>query len=182
MAVHKLILLENIRALGRPGLIGAALLLTGLAFSLAATLPASQELEQSRQRAARASALEARAASGEQLAPQTAEGQRTAFYRDFPQPTEVTHWIERIYAAAAAEQLSLAHGEYVMSTVNDTRLQRYQITLPVRADYGQLRRFISAAQAAVPKLHLDELSLQRQEIGEAQVDARIRLSLYLVNP
>lgn len=182
MAVHRLILRENIRALGWPGLVGAAALLASLAFALGGTLPASQERDAVRQRAAQAVALEARAARGEQVVPPTADGLRTALYRDFPQQAEVTRWIERIYAAAAAERLSLAHGEYVLSAVADTRLQRYQITLPVRADYGQIRRFLAAAQAAVPRLQLDELSLQRQEIGDAQVDARIRLSLYLARP
>lgn len=181
MVVHRLIVLENIRALGWPGLIGGALLLISLAFGLAATLPAGQELEQARQRAAQAASVQARVDSGELVVPRTPEGQQAAFYQDFPSQGEVTRWIERIYDAAAVERLSLAQGQYVLTPVKDTRLNRYQISLPVRGDYGQIRRFITAALAAVPNLALDELSLQRQEIGEAQVDARIRLSLYLAN-
>lgn len=182
MVVHRLIVIENIRALGWPGLIGAVLILASLAFGLALTVPADQELQQVRQRAAQAADIQARADRGEQIIPPTAEGQRAAFYQDFPAQGEITRWIEEIYDAAADEQLSLARGEYVMTPVKDTRLTRYQISLPVRGDYGQIRRFITAAQAAVPNLGLDDLSLQRQEIGEAQVDARIRLSLYLTNP
>ncbi|MBI2276137.1 MAG: pilus assembly protein PilO [Dechloromonas sp.] len=179
--VPRLIVLENIRALAWPGLIGAVLLLAALVFTLAVALPAEQQLQQARLRAAQAASVQARVDSGEPLVPQTPEALQTAFYRDFPAQDEITRWVERIYDAAAAERLSLARGEYVLTPVKDTRLNRYQITLPVRGDYGQIRRFIAAAQAAVPNLALDELSLQRQEIGEAQVDARIRLSLYLVN-
>ena len=181
MGVPRLIVLENIRALGWPGLAGAGLLLATLILALAGTLPADQELQLARQRAAQAASIQARVDSGETVIPQTPEAQQAAFYRDFPAQDEVTRWVERIYDAAAAERLSLARGEYVLTPVKDTRLNRYQISLPVRGDYGQIRRFLAAAQAAVPKLGLDDLDLQRQEIGEAQVDARIRLSLYLVS-
>lgn len=182
MVVHRLIVLENIRALRWPGLIGALLLLVSLAFGLAATLPAERERQQTRLRAAQAAGVQARVERGEQLAPATPEGLRAAFYRDFPAQGEITRWIEEIYDAAADEQLSLARGEYILTPIKDTRLNRYQITLPVRGDYGRIRRFIDSVQAAVPNLGLDELSLQRQDINEAQVDARIRLTLYLTNP
>jgi len=132
-------------------------------------------------RADRAADIQARADRGEIVMPQTPEDQREAFYRDFPAQAEITRWIEEIYDAAADQQLSLARGEYVLTPVKDTRLTRYQITLPVRGSYAQIRGFITAAQASVPNLSLDEFSLQRQQINQAQDDARIRLSLYLAN-
>jgi Tfp pilus assembly protein PilO len=181
VAVPRLIIIESIRALGWPGLLGAALLLAGLVAGLGVLMPANQERQQASLRAAKAKNIQARVANGELATPETPESMRTAFYRDFPAQGEVTRWIERIYDAAAGEQLSLARGEYALTPLAGTRLTRYQISLPVRGDYERIRRFINAALAAVPSLALDDLSLQRQEIGDAQVEARIRLSLYLVN-
>ena len=182
MAVRKLIVLEAVLGLGKPGLAGALLLLASLAYTLAAVLPARRDLLQAQQQAARAELVLAGVNEGRQAAPASPESRREVFYRALPAQAEVTQWIERIYDAAQAEQLSLAHGEYAQADVADTRLARYRIVLPVRGSYGQIRRFTAAAMAAVPSLGLDDISLQRASIGDADIDASIHLSLYLARP
>lgn len=182
MRVPKLILLENLHALGWPGLGGAALLLGSLIYGAAVVLPAGQQQQQTRLQVVQAEALKVRRDNGEVLGPQSAEEERAAFYRQFPAQTDATRWIERIYRAAAAEKLALTRGEYVLVPVADSGLSRYQISLPVRGSYGHIRRFVAATLASVPNLTLDDLSLQRQSIGDTQVEGRIRLSLYLVRP
>jgi Tfp pilus assembly protein PilO len=179
MAVHKLIVAEAVLRLGKPGLAGALLLAAALAYGLAAVLPAELELADLRDRAAAAAATLARVESGQEAVPQTAAGRREAFFRALPAEAAVTEWIERIYKAAADEHISLARGEYTSTTLTDAPLTRYQIALPVQGDYERIRRFIDAAQAAVPSLGLDDISLQRQAIGDTQVEARIHFSLYL---
>lgn len=182
MATHKLIITEAILGLGKPGLAGALLLAAGLAYTLAGVLPAQRDLVRAQQQASRAETALASVRSGREAAPQTAEKRRDAFYLELPAQTEVTQWIERIYGAAEAEQLSLVHGEYAQADIADTRLNRYRIVLPVRGSYGHIRQFIAATMAAVPGLGLDDISLQRQSVGEAEVEARIQFSLYLVKP
>ena len=182
MAVRKLIALEAILRLGKPGLAGALLLVASLAYTLAAVVPARRELVRAQEEAARAEATLAGVRGGRQAAPQSLESRRDVFYRALPAQAEVTQWIERIYGAALAEQLSLAHGEYAQADVADTRLARYRIVLPVRGSYGQIRRFVAASLATVPGLGLDDISLQRASIGEAELEARIQLSLYLARP
>lgn len=182
MRVPKLILLEHLHALGWPGLAGGALLLAGLAYGVAVLRPAAQAHQAARQQVAEAEALQARRDSGEVLAPQSPAEERAAFYRQFPPEADATRLIERIYRAAAAEKLALTRGEYVLLAVPDSGLSRYQISLPVRGSYGHIRRFIAATLAGVPNLHLDDLNLQRQNIGDNQVEGRIRLSLFLVRP
>lgn len=182
MRVPKLILLENLHALGWPGLVGGAALVASLAYGMTVVLPSSRLQQETFQQRVHAEALQARRESGEDLGPQTPEEQRAAFYRQFPAQADATRWIERIYRAAAAEKLSLTRGEYVLVPVADSGLSRYQISLPVRGSYGHIRRFIATTLATVPNLNLDDLSLQRQDIGDSQVEGRIRLSLYLVRP
>src|SRR6185369_2796718 len=171
MAVPKLIVLEALRSLGKPGLAGALLLVASLAYTLAGVLPARRELLAAKEQAARVEAVLASVRSGRASAPQSEEKRRDAFYASLPAQAEVTQWIERIYGAAAAEQLSLARGEYAQADVADTRLARYRIVLPLRATYGQIRRFIAASQAAVPGLALDDISIQRQSVGEGEIEA-----------
>ncbi len=182
MAVPKLIVVEAVLGLGKPGLAGALLLVAGLAFTLAGVLPARRELLAAQEQAARVEAVLAGVRSGRDAAPQSAEKRRDAFYSALPAQAEVTQWIERIYEAAAAEKLSLARGEYAQADVADTRLTRYRIVLPLRGSYGQIRRFIAASQAAVPGLGLDDISIQRQSVGEGEIEANVHLSLYLAKP
>jgi hypothetical protein len=180
MSVRKLILLEHVQALGWPGLAGAAALLCSLIYGAAVLLPAERQQQRARLQAIQAQVVAARTpllATPAQTP--TAQREQEMFYQDFPAQTDVTRWIERIYATAAATRLPLARGEYALAPVADTRLSRYQITLPIQGDYGRIRRFIAATLTAVPNLSLDELSLQRQSIGETQVAGQLRFSLYL---
>jgi hypothetical protein len=49
----------------------------------------------------------------------------------------------------------------------------------VRGGYAQIREFVAASLKAVPALALDELAFERPKISETQVQARVRLTLYL---
>jgi Tfp pilus assembly protein PilO len=182
MAVPKLIVAETILRLGKPGLAGALLVVASLAYTLAGVLPERRELVAARQQAAQVEAVLAGVRSGRDAAPQSAEKRRDAFYSALPAQAEVTQWIERIYAAASAENLSLARGEYAQADVADTRLARYRIVLPLRGSYGQIRRFIAATQSAIPSLGLDDISIQRQSVAEGEIEANVHLSLYLAKP
>ena len=180
MALHRLILMENLHRLGWPGLVGTVLLLAGLAAGAVWVWPAVQARNQELASKARAESRLARLPPpGVNTAPNV-EQRRAAFYQALPSETKVGAAIGQIYAAAAAEQLSLERGAYTLAPVPKTRLVRYQIVLPVQADYGRIRRFLATAQSQVPGLHLDDLSLQRQHIGEPAVEVRLQLSLYLV--
>lgn len=183
MTVPKLILHEHLQTLGWPGLAGAAALLCSLIYAAAVLLPAEKAQQRTRLQAIQAQVVAARSPQSSLPAlPPTPQREQEMFYRDFAAQTDVTRWIERIYATAAATRLSLARGEYALAPVADTRLSRYQITLPVQGDYARIRRFVAATQAAVPNLSLDELTLERQDIGDSQVVGHLRFSLYLARP
>lgn len=57
--------------------------------------------------------------------------------------------------------------------------QRLRITLPLKGSYTALRDWLSAARTEIPGLALDSLDLQRQKIGDDQLDARVQLTVYL---
>jgi YgiT-type zinc finger domain-containing protein len=117
--------------------------------------------------------------SGAEAAPLSPAQRRERFYNGLPATTEVTQYVERIYAAANAEKLSLMHGEYTGADLPAAGLVRYKITLPLKGSYSQIRRFIAESQKTVPGLALDDVAVSRQSIGEAQVEARVQLSLFL---
>ena len=71
-------------------------------------------------------------------------------FQDFFAGTPLTERLNRIYAAAAAQKLVLEQGEYHVSRIKSGRLTRYQITLPVKGSYLQIRQFVAQALADVP--------------------------------
>jgi Tfp pilus assembly protein PilO len=179
--VPRLTLHEFVMRLGWPGVGGGLLLLASVVYTLAGVLPASEDVVLAQKRVTQAEGALAQIRSGKHAVPQTAQERSESFYAALPSQADVTQWIERIYAAAEAEKLSLAQGEYAQADIASTRMARYRIVLPLHGNYGQIRRFIAAAVAAVPALALEDLSMQRQNVGEAEVEARVQLSLYLVN-
>jgi len=179
MKIHRLVVHETLQRLGVPGLLGIAILAAGIVYGLASVLPARGDLERARHQAVRSQGSTAAKGVASPPAPQTAAEQLARFYAALPPQDEATAWLNRLYQAAGKEKLTLARGEYNLQTDADSRLARYQIVMPVRGDYGQIRRFLSAALAGVPHLALEEVSFQRQSIAEAQLEGRIRFTLFL---
>jgi len=179
MAVHRLILLEHLRRLGWPAAGGAALLVLAAAYGLLVLWPAWQTREVLAGQIVEARERLGRIARGVELPPQGPGQQLADFHRQLPAQPAATATIDRIYAAARAENLSLARGEYSLGIDPKTRLARYRILLPVRAGYPQLRRFLHRLLAEVPALVLEDVEFKRKDIHETELEARIRMTLYL---
>lgn len=57
-----------------------------------------------------------------------------------------------------------------------------QISLPVKADYLSLRRFIYDALSELPALSLDQLIVKREQLNSSVVDAQLVFSLWQKPP
>jgi Tfp pilus assembly protein PilO len=169
---------ESIEALGTAGVIGVALLVFAATLYGTAVVP----------RAAERTALQAEAERlRERLqmsgSPAGAKGtlaeQLATFYAFFPPTQSSPDWLGKIHAAAKAKGLVLQSGEYKLERSADSRLARYQITLPVTGSYAQLRGFVGQVLADVPAAALEEITLRRESVASPRLEARIRLTLYL---
>lgn len=103
----------------------------------------------------------------------------TSFYGGMPHVETAYDLIERVYAAAASQQLALDQGEYKLVHEKDGKLSRITMALPVKGGYPQVRKFIAQAMREVPTLALDSITFQRQRIDEAAVEAQVRLTIYV---
>jgi Tfp pilus assembly protein PilO len=110
---------------------------------------------------------------------ETSAEQLASFYAYFPTSDAAPSLLGKIHAAAAANGIVLRSGEYKFDRQPDQKLARYAITLPVVGSYSQLRKFIAAVLADVPAGAIDEIQMHRESISNTQLEARIRLSLYL---
>lgn len=101
------------------------------------------------------------------------------FYRFFPPEGSVPEALERIYAAAAANNLALERGDYRLAPEADVRLQRYDVALPVRGRYSAVRRFVAQILKENPNLALTGITFARQASIDVGVDVQLQLTLFL---
>jgi hypothetical protein len=101
-------------------------------------------------------------------------------FRDFfPKQATASHWISKLYDAAAQQNLSLDQGDYQFTQDKDSNLIRCEILLPIKGDYVQIRKFIARVLTDVPSLALDTIVFNRQKITDTTVDAQLGFTLYL---
>ncbi len=115
------------------------------------------------------------------LAPQTANQNLELFYSTLGEQRYAEQQVKTLFALAAKADLSLRQGEYKSAFDRNGRFHTYQMTLPVKGTYGQVWSFGLMALRSIPYASLDEFSFKRENIGDAQVEARLRITLYLAD-
>jgi hypothetical protein len=165
------------RGLGWPLALAFALLAFCAAFYLATLAPAQAEVEALRAHAAR---LQAEAGSlPEPFAPALPEAQLVAFYTRFPVAEDAPETLRRLHRLGREAGLALDRGEYRPVRDAGGRLLRYQITLPVRGGYPQVRRFLAQALETVPGLALEGVGFQREHGEARQLEAQLQMTLFV---
>jgi Tfp pilus assembly protein PilO len=165
-------------SLGWQGILGLGLLVLACGFYFSTFGAEQSRLDDLKQQIAKARAQ--RAAPADATAgPTTPADKLAAFYAFFPQSANLPDLMQKVFAAAKAQGLQLEHGEYRTITDNAAGLTQFQLTLPVHGTYPQIRKFVDAAMAEVPTLSLDSIQFDRQKVGDAAVDANVRLAVYL---
>ena len=165
-------------SLGWPGVVGLGLLVSIAGFHVSTLAPQQLRLEALREENIQ---LRQRAKTSASDAPQGPAEKLAAFYAFFPPSKSLPDLLERIFASAKRQSLALEHGEYRALKDSVGGLTRYQVTLPVRGSYPQIRKFVDAALAEVPALSLDSIQFERRKIGDATVDAKLKLVVFLGN-
>lgn len=87
--------------------------------------------------------------------------------------------LARLHGVARATGIVLRQGEYRLLREGDGRLRRYQMMLPVRGSYRGVRQFVSATLRTLPNAALEQVSFQRPRIEDGEVEAQLRLTIYL---
>lgn len=166
------------RRAGVPGAVAVGVLAAVLMVYLGAVRPAAQA----------SAALQREIAAVEALrhAPPDAAGQRPAdpvqqladFYRFFPKTGKASDNLVKLHEVAALHGLQMEQGSYRLLRDRGGKLSLYEITLPVKGEYPQLRKFMSQALAELPHLALDSVSFQRQKAGDATLESQIKFTLF----
>lgn len=161
-----------------PVTIGAILLCAAGLVVLAWVLPAREQLAQEGAQARRAARLPPPVVAP--LAVGGGAADNLALFRAaLGRQAEVEPQLATLFRIAARTGLVLRQGEYKRGAERNARLHTYQIDLPVKGTYAQVWQFALLALRAIPYAALDDISFKRDSIGETNVEARLRFTLYL---
>ncbi len=150
----------------------------GIAFYFSTVAPAIHHATELRERfghlRAAASAFEGNAAAHDPQA------DLATFYASLADPAKVPEMLRRLHTIAADRGLALEQAAYRPVADPQGRVVRYQIVLPAKAAYPQVRRFLAQATRDLPALAVDGVTFQRQQVGEASLEAQIKLTLFVL--
>ena len=117
--------------------------------------------------------------NGPEAQPQDGQHRLQALQAVLRPSADTGELVRKMAVLAQAEQINLAQGEYQQQLNAATGLTRVQISQPVRASYPQLRRYIEAVLLAMPNASLDQVVARRDNVGQAEVEARLKWSLWI---
>ncbi|HEY6241980.1 MAG TPA: hypothetical protein VIW78_14230 [Burkholderiales bacterium] len=164
---------DAVNALGSAGVIGIGVLIFCIPLYFSAVRPAERELQAQRSVAER---LNARTPFQPVSSSGRAEELRR-FYGLFPPLEKLPDQLERVYGFARSANLELLQGEYRLE-IPRVGMPAYRITLPIRGSYAQIRQFVGTTLKDMPSASLDALRFERKRIGDPQLEAQVRMTVY----
>ncbi len=169
---------HQLRRLGWPGVAGIGMLLFSASFYLSSSLPVAEETALMRDSIA--SEMKNRSAASDQARSNSPGVQLKGFYGYFPPARQLPDELAKIYGFADKQGLQLRQGEYRLIQEANAKLERYQVTLPLRGSYTQVRQLVAQVMNEMPVVSLDDLKFEKQQIGDPAIDAQIRITLFLL--
>lgn len=161
---------------GRPGLVGLALLVVAAVLLGSVVLPQQARVAQLEQQIERIRLAPPESATAP---PETDELKVEKFYRSLPRSATTPDWLQKIFDAASSNGVVLEQGEYILLSNPNAKIEQYRIIFPLKGTYPQLRKFTAGALEAVPALALESLLFKREKIADGSVEAKITFLLYL---
>jgi hypothetical protein len=173
----------QIGRLGVIGKIGAGLIVVPIIYFFSAVLPQESVLQKLKERA---ETLQIQASSKQTLGGEAETGVKMsddqalqAFYDFFPNIDSSPFWIRELVRIAKKQNVELTSSEYRLINENEARLARYEMILPVRGRYSQIRAFIADALEAIPAMAISSIALKRESVTVDKLEVRLEINLYL---
>lgn len=87
---------------------------------------------------------------------------------------------QQLIEIAARHGIALPRAEYVTTADEPGGMLRVQVSLTVAARYPQFRSFIEEVLRTLPAASLDQFSVRRENVAQAQVEVLVRMSFWAV--
>lgn len=160
--------------------VAVAVLALAAAFHFAAFVPARAALAETKAELAQAAVR--RTAAPPPAPPASEEQQLEALQASLRGGPDAAELIRRFGELARAEQIALAQGDYQQQFHPATQLLQLQVTQPVKASYPQLKRYVESVLRSMPNVSLDQIAARRDNVGQSQLEVRLRWSVWIHAP
>jgi Tfp pilus assembly protein PilO len=175
---------QSLRKLGLLGLFGLAITLGCSLFYATQLLPKQKELNHLTNQLQEINVNQSRQINDEKIvqAPlslpkQISSADVEKFYATFPDGANLPSMINLIRENAQKQKLVLTRGDYKLTQTKNTQqtntLVRYEMVLPVKGSYLQIRTFIADVLFKLPMLGLSDVQINRENTLNPLVDARL---------
>lgn len=158
------------RRLGIPGLLGLGALIAALAFWLGSVRPLQQTAL-----AQEAELRQLKRAAATRPPPPVAFNPLASL----PRAGEAAQLIGELERLARLHGIELPRGQYSVATLDGTSMQHWRLVLPLETDYPTLHAFVATALERLPSMVLDGLKLKREQIESTELQAELRMSLFI---
>lgn len=165
------------RQLGWPGLTGMALIMACLVFAVGVLLPETRRLDQLTQELEKL--REETPQRPDTWVDRSPQASLNTFYDFLPDEKEALSQLGVLLYTANSNDLLPEKATYKNDQHQQAAFSRYQVNLPMRGTYADIRTFINQALNALPSLALNEISLIRQDTGTDVVEANLRFTLFM---
>jgi hypothetical protein len=168
--------------LGVIGKTGLGLIVVSAIYFFSALLPQESDLQRLKERAETLQMQEhAKQNPGETEGGKKLSGDQAlqVFYDFFPRIDSSPFWIRELVQLAKKQGVELNSSEYRLVSDGDARLARYEMILPVKGRYPQIRAFMSEALEAVPAMAISAIAMKRENIASDRLEVRLEINLYL---
>lgn len=107
------------------------------------------------------------------------------FYRIFPRTSAIPETLAQLNRLAAEQHIVLNSGDYKLTKITprnvpqQVALTHYEMVIPVKGSYLQVRQFISAILATVPSVAIADIQLRRDSTVSPEIDGKLVLVLFV---
>jgi Tfp pilus assembly protein PilO len=100
------------------------------------------------------------------------------YVKQFPALAQRASKVDDLMALVAQHQLQLDEVSYKTEANNDEPLSRYMLTFSVFASYPEIHQLLNDILTQMPYVAIDSLQLNRENVLDEIVEARIQLIFY----
>lgn len=124
-------------------------------------------------------ALLKQSASGKANSAAPSGAKVAAVYAYLQKEEATTDWLAKLHGIGTATGIQMRAASYSTKPA-EGRIVRYEIVLPVAGSYAQIRDFLKRAQAEIPVMSIDQVTLKKDEKKGGAIHAEMRLTLHMV--
>ena len=168
--------------LGWPGWLGVALILVW-AIATLFWLPRQEAQAIELQESSRSLRRDINRLVAEAPGRRSPEARLQALRSALPERAELPRLLDRLQEVAGNAGVTLNSAEYpVESSQADGLFAGIAVVYPVKADFRRLRRLLVEIRSQMPMVAIEDIQVKRDNLGTTEVEARLRLRIYLRRP